>query len=80
MDLLTLKQFRLKVMHRKIVRFTNDDWLALEDSMFEEIQKQESRDKGEMQTMPRWMYNPIVKKNISSIYRYLRAGSRRNWS
>ncbi|MBL1141558.1 MAG: hypothetical protein HND53_05940 [Proteobacteria bacterium] len=73
MDSLTLEQFRLKVMHRTIVKFTTDDWLNMEESMFNEIAKQESRDKGTLETMPRWQHNPLVMKNIDNIYRYLRA-------
>jgi hypothetical protein len=70
---LSLEQFRLRVMHRTIIRFTTDDWLNMEDSMFREIAKQESRDKGKLETMPRWQHNPLVKENIENIYRYLRA-------
>jgi cbb3-type cytochrome c oxidase subunit III len=66
-------QFRLKVMHTKIVKFTADDWINMEDSMFEEIAKQESRDKGELEQMPRWKHNPTVTQYVSNIYRYLKA-------
>lgn len=73
MDRLSPEQFRLKVMHRTIVKFTTDDWLNMEESMFNEIAKQESRDKGELESMPRWQYNPMVTKNVDNIYRYLKA-------
>ena len=51
------EQFRLKVMHTTIIRFTTDDWLNMEESMYEEIARQEHRDKGELEKMPRWKYN-----------------------
>lgn len=70
---LSPEQFRMKVMHRTIVRFTTDDWLNMEESMFQEIVKQEKRDLGELETMPRWKHNPNVSKNVSNIYRYLKA-------
>jgi len=67
------EQFRLKVMHTTIVRFTTDDWLNMEESMYKEIAKQEHRNKGELEKMPRWKYNPNVTRNITNIHRYLRA-------
>ncbi len=73
MDRLSPEQFRLKVMHRTIVKFTTDDWLNMEDSMYSEIAKQESRDKGELESMPRWQHNPMVTNNVDNIYRYLKA-------
>ncbi len=72
-DRLSPVQFRLKVLHTKTIKFTADDWINMEESMFKEIAKQESRDKGELENMPRWKYNPVVKRNISNIYRYLKA-------
>ncbi len=73
MDRLSPEQFRLKVMHRTTVKFTTDDWLNMEESMFMEIAKQESRKKGELETMPRWQHNPTVTRNVNNIYRYLKA-------
>lgn len=67
------EQFRLKVLHTTIVRFTADDWLNMEESMYKEIAKQESRDKGELEKMPRWKYNPTVTAYVTNIYRYLKA-------
>jgi Cytochrome C oxidase, cbb3-type, subunit III len=72
-DRLSPEQFRLKVMHRTIVKFTTDDWLNMEESMYKEIAKQEIRDKGVLETMPRWKYNPMVTRNVTNIYRYLKA-------
>jgi Cytochrome C oxidase, cbb3-type, subunit III len=72
-DRLSPEQFRLKVMHNTIVRFTGDDWRNMEQAMFEEIAKQEKRDTGELETMPRWKHNPAVTANIKNIYRYLKA-------
>jgi mono/diheme cytochrome c family protein len=73
MDHLSQEQFRLKVMHRTIVRFTTDDWLNMEESMYNEIAKQGSREKGALESMPRWQHNPMVTKNVDNIYRYLKA-------
>jgi hypothetical protein len=70
---LSPEQFRLKVMHRTIVRFTLDDWINMEESMYDELVKQEQRSKGELQMMPRWQYNPMVNRNVDNIYRYLKA-------
>jgi len=72
-DRLSPEQFRLKVMHNTIVRFTGDDWRNMEQALFEEIAKQEKRDAGELETMPRWKHNPAVTANIKNIYRYLKA-------
>lgn len=72
-DRLSPEQFRLKVMHNTIVRFTGDDWRNMEQALFEEIAKQEKRDTGELETMPRWKHNPAVTANIKNIYRYLKA-------
>ena len=72
-DKLSPEQFRMKVMHRTIVKFTADDWMSMEENMFKEIAKQERRDLGELETMPRWKHNPNVTNNVSNIYRYLKA-------
>jgi cbb3-type cytochrome c oxidase subunit III len=72
-DRLSPEQFRLKVMHNTIIRFTGDDWRNMEQALFEEIAKQEKRDAGELETMPRWKHNPAVTANIKNIYRYLKA-------
>jgi len=72
-DRLSPEQFRLKVMHSTIVRFTGDDWRNMEQALFEEIAKQEKRDTGELESMPRWKHNPAVTANVKNIYRYLKA-------
>ena len=72
-DRLSPEQFRLKVMHTNIVRFTGDDWRNMEEALFEEIVKQEKRDSGALEQMPRWKHNPAVKANVQNIYRYLKA-------
>ncbi len=66
-------QFRLKVLHTTIVKFTGDDWRLMEQAMLEEITKHEQRSRGELANMPRWEYNPAVKANVDNIYRYIRA-------
>jgi cytochrome c5 len=66
-------QFKLKVLHTKIVKFTGDDWRAMEEAMLVEIEKHERRSRGELETMPRWKYNPAVTANVNNIYRYLKA-------
>ena len=72
-DRLSPEQFRLRVLHKKAIKFTGDDWRNMEQSMFEEIAKQEKRDQGELANMPRWEYNPAIKDNVQNIYRYLKA-------
>jgi len=49
MERLSPEQFRLKVMHRTIVKFTTDDWLNMEESMYKEIAKQELHDEGTLE-------------------------------
>lgn len=66
-------EFRIKVLHQYAIRFTQDDWRDMEEAMFEEILKQEQRDAGELENMPRWENNPVVKENVHNIYRYLKA-------
>ena len=68
-------EFRIKVLHQYAINFTTDDWRDMEQAMFEEIRKQEHRDKGELEDMPRWENNPIVKENVENVYRYLKARS-----
>ncbi len=70
---LSPEQFRLRVLHRKVMRYTADDWRTMEQAMFEEIIRQEKRDSGELARMPRWEYNPIVTDHVDNIYRYLKA-------
>lgn len=72
---LTPAEFRIKVLHTYAVRYTLDDWRTMEQAMYEEIVKQEQRDRGMLETMPRWQYNPAVRGNIQNIYRYLKARS-----
>lgn len=72
---LSPEEFRIKVLHTYAVRYTLDDWRTMEQAMYEEIIKQEQRDRGMLETMPRWQYNPAVRENIQNIYRYLRARS-----
>ena len=72
---LTPDQFNLKVLHQTTVKFTLDDWMKMEDSMYEELMKQWQRDKGELATMPKWRNNPAVRDNVDNIYRYLKARS-----
>ena len=72
-DRLSFEQFKLKVLHQKAIKFTGDDWRSMEQSMLEEIAKQEKRDQGELANMPRWEYNPSVTNNVKNIYRYLKA-------
>jgi mono/diheme cytochrome c family protein len=64
---LSPEEFRIKVLHQYAIKF--------EQAMFEEIQKQELRDRGELATMPHWENNPIIKENVQNIYRYLKARS-----
>ena len=70
---LSLEQFRLRVLHKKVMRFTADDWRTMEQALFEEIVRQQKRDQGELANMPRWEYNPMVKEQVENLYRYLKA-------
>ena len=72
-DKMSPEQFRLRVLHKNVLRFTSDDWRAMEQSMMEEIIKQEKRDSGELADMPRWEYNQFVQVHVNNIYRYLKA-------
>ncbi|NKB37962.1 MAG: hypothetical protein GKR93_12495 [Gammaproteobacteria bacterium] len=72
-DRLSPANFRIKVLHKFAVKFSSDDWTHLEQSMFEEIRKQEKRDNNELTNMPSWENNPIVAANVQNIYRYLKA-------
>lgn len=72
-DRFSPEQFKLKVLHKKIVKFTGDDWRNMEQAMFEEIAKQQNREQGDLANMPRWEHNPAVKDNVNNIYRYLKA-------
>lgn len=73
LEYLGADQFRMKVLHKFAIKFSRDEWADLEQSMFEEILKQEHRDQGELANMPRWEYNPMVTKHVQNIYRYLKA-------
>jgi mono/diheme cytochrome c family protein len=66
-------QFKIKVLHRFAVKFSNEDRVGMEQAMFEEIRKQNQRDEGALANMPRWENNPMVSENIQNIYRYLKA-------
>ncbi len=72
---ITPAQFNIKVLHQYAVKFTTDDWIDLEESMYKEILKQAQRDRGEIATMPKWENNPAVRDNVDNIYRYLKARS-----
>ncbi len=66
-------KFRLKVLHAYAMKFTPNDWTQMENAMLEQIRKQQQRDSGELETMPKWKNNPMIKENVGNIYRYLKA-------
>jgi Cytochrome C oxidase, cbb3-type, subunit III len=68
-------QFEIKVLHKFAIKFSTDDWMNMEQAMFEEIIKRKQQEQGEMMDMPRWEHNPIVSRNVEKIYRYLKARS-----
>ena len=68
-------EFRTKVLHRNSLSFSEGDMTSMRNSMFKEIRKQEQRDMGELETMPKWESNPTIKQHIGNIYRYLKARS-----
>jgi hypothetical protein len=72
-EYLSPAQFKIKVLHKFAVKFSPDERIEMEQAMFEEIRKQQHRDRGELANMPRWQNNPMVSQNIQNIYRYLKA-------
>ena len=75
LDYLSPVQFEIKVLHKFAIIFSTDDWLNMEQAMFEEIVKRKQQEQSEMVDMPRWEYNPMVSRNVQNIYRYLKARS-----
>ena len=45
----------------------------MHNAMIVEIQKQEKRDIGELENMPRWENNPIIKDHLQNNYSFLKA-------
>jgi mono/diheme cytochrome c family protein len=73
LEYLNPTQFKIKVLHKFAVKFSKDEWIDMQQAMFEEIRKQENRDHGDLANMPSWQNNPMVSQNIQNIYRYLKA-------
>lgn len=74
-DKLSPARFRIKVLHRISMFYSEGDRTAMQDAMMEEVMKQEKRDRGELENMPRWHYNPTIRQHIGNIYSYLKARS-----
>ena len=74
-DKLSLGGFRAKVLHRISMSYSEYDRTAMQNAMMEEVMKQEKRDQGDLENMPKWHYNPTIRQHVSNIYSYLKARS-----
>jgi len=68
---LSLVEFTTKVFHRYSISV--GDRTDMINAIMAEVRKDEKRDSGELERMPQWKYNPIVKAHILNIYGYLKA-------
>lgn len=76
---LSATEFELKVLNRYLLEVPSEDAMsetrtAVRDAFIREINKSEIADATGM-PMPEWKHNPIVKRNIDYIYRYLKGRS-----
>ncbi len=74
-DKMSPGRFRAKVLHRISMSYSEGDRMSMQDAMMEEVMKQEKRDRGELENMPKWHYNPTIRQHIGNIYSYLKARS-----
>ena len=74
-DKMSPGRFRAKVLHRISMSYSEYDRTAMQNAMMEEVMKQEKRDQGELEEMPKWHYNPTIRQHVSNIYSYLKARS-----
>jgi mono/diheme cytochrome c family protein len=68
---LTPAEFRTKVFHRYSIPI--GDRTDMTNAIMAEVQKDQKRDSGELEKMPKWKNNPIIKAHVLNIYGYLKA-------
>ena len=64
-------EFRTKVLHRFSISVS--DRTNMINSIMAEVEKDRLRESGELENMPRWEENPLIKAHILNIYGYLKA-------
>lgn len=64
-------EFTTKVFHR--VSMPVGDRTDMTNAIMAEVRKGELRDSGELEKMPQWKNNPLVKAHVLNIYGYLKA-------
>jgi len=68
---LTPAEFRTKVFHRYSIPV--GDRTDMTNAIMAEVWKDEKRASGELEKMPKWKNNPIIKAHVLNIYGYLKA-------
>ena len=64
-------EFRTKVLHRFSISVS--DRTNMINSIMAEVEKDRMRESGELENMPGWEQNPLIKSHILNIYGYLKA-------
>ena len=64
-------KFRIKVFHRYSISV--GDRTDMINAIMAEVRKDEKRDSGELERMPKWKNNPIIRTHVLNIYGYLKA-------
>lgn len=64
-------EFTTKVFHRYSMPV--GDRTDMTNAIMAEIRKDEMRDSGELERMPQWKNNPLVRAHVLNIYGYLKA-------
>jgi mono/diheme cytochrome c family protein len=68
---LTPVEFTTKVFHRYSMPV--GDRTDMTNAIMAEVRKDEMRDSGELERMPQWKNNPLVRAHVLNIYGYLKA-------
>ncbi len=68
---LTPVEFTTKVFHRYSMPV--GDRTDMTNAIMAEVRKDEMRDSGELERMPKWKNNPLVRAHVLNIYGYLKA-------
>ena len=64
-------EFTTKVFHRYSMPV--GDRTDMTNAIMAEVRKDQKRDSGELEKMPQWKNNPLVKAHVLNIYGYLKA-------
>jgi len=64
-------EFTTKVFHRYSMPV--GDRTDMTNAIMAEVRKDEMRDSGELEKMPKWKNNPLVRAHVLNIYGYLKA-------